>query len=129
MELLLYKLLEYGTFPALLVLIALVGWLIRQLDKNFKADTTRATEFRELLDKHIDETAKALADHADRMACIERDYLPRETHYKDIGGWRTDMNNVRDNLGEEIRGVRQDINSLIPSLIKIAMQKGASNGD
>ncbi len=118
------KLMEYGTFPALLVLTALVAMLIRKLDKNAAADAVRAAEFNKALSEHRQETEKRFAEHAERFASIERDYLPRETHYKDIGGWRTDMNDLRNNLGEEIRGVRTDMTALIPSIIKIAMKKG-----
>jgi uncharacterized membrane-anchored protein YhcB (DUF1043 family) len=140
METLIAKLFEYGPFPALLVLTALVGWMIRSLQRNSETDAARSAEFRKALEaqslefrkafeSHREDMEKKFAEQADRIACVERDYLPRENHYKDIGGWRTDMNELRNNLGEEIRGVRQDMNALIPSLIKIAMQKGANNGN
>lgn len=120
---------QWALTVAVLLLAVLIGWMIRKLDKNATADAERTKEFRAALSEHQKETDERFSEHSERMSCIERDYLTRETHYKDIGGWRTDMNNVRDNLGEEIRGVRQDINALIPSLVQIAMQKGASNGD
>jgi len=120
---------QWALTVAVLLLAAMIGWLIRRIDKNSKEDADRAAEFRSALAKHVEETDRRFAEQSDRMACIERDYLKVETHYKDIGGWRTDMNELRTSLGEDIRGVRQDMNALIPSLIKIAMQKGAKNGD
>lgn len=114
---------------AVLILAVLIGWLIRKIDKDAKEDSRRAAEFRASLERHMDETDRRFAGDAERMACIERDYLKVETHYKDIGGWRTDMNELRAGLGDEIRAVRSDMNALIPSLIKIAMQKGVKGGD
>jgi len=130
---------QWALTVAVLILAVLIGWQIKKIDQNTKDDSARSAEFRKAMAEqaaefrkaqaeHVEETERRFAEHAERMACIERDYLPRETHYKDIGGWRTDMNDMRNNLGDEIRGVRQDVNSLIPSLIKIAMQ-GAKNGD
>lgn len=120
---------QWALTVAVLLLAAMIGWLIKRIEKNAKDDAARSAEFRSALSEHVEETDKRFAEHAERMACIERDYLPRETHYKDIGGWRTDMSDMRSTLGEEIRGVRQDMNALIPSLIKIAMQKGAKDGN
>jgi hypothetical protein len=126
-EVLIAKLLEWGTVPALLVLAFVVGRLIRKLDLNAAADTKRADEFRGALQNHMDETDKRFSEHADRMACIERDYLTRESHYKDIGGWRTDLNNLRSDIGADLRGVRQEMAGLASGILTTAL-KGKQNG-
>jgi len=127
MEALIGKLLEYGTTPALLVLAALVALLIRKLDENAKKDTERATAFQKSLSDHVAATELRFTEQAERMACIERDYLPRETHYKDIGGWRTDMNEMRKDFGEELGGVRHEMTVLNTNLISTVL-KGVANG-
>jgi hypothetical protein len=133
-ETLFSKILEIGPLPALLVLGFMVGWLIRLLDKNAKADSERAESFQKALAalvKDIDDRFKQLDD---RSACIEREYLTREAHYKDVGGWRTDMNQLRSDMFEEIRGVRTEMSNLNSGILTTALtalsaQKGASDGN
>jgi hypothetical protein len=121
---------QWALTVAVLLLAVAIGWLIRKLDKNSKTDSARAEAFREAQAKHQTETDKRFLEAADRMACIERDYLPRSVHYKDIGGWRTDLNDLRSAIGDELRAVRKDMNTLIPSIINIAMQqKGGHSGN
>lgn len=131
-------LLNYGTTPALVVLAALVGVLIKKLDENAKKDEKRDTAFQEALSNTSKEFRKALTDHAtateerfqehsDRMSCIERDYLTREMHYRDIGGWRTEQDQTRAEIRDEFRAVRGEINALNTNLIGTIL-KGAQNG-
>lgn len=107
MEALIGKLLEYGNTPALIVLAILVGWLIKKLDENNQKDEKRATDLQALITKEIGtleqrfEAQKAAAerrmdDLGDRIACVERDYLPREEHYKEFSGWRAEINRLSD---------------------------------
>lgn len=128
MEVLIAKLLEWGPVPALLVLTFVIVRLIKKLDENAASDSKRADEFRKSLKDHMDETDKRFAEHADRMACIERDYLTREAHYKDIGGWRTDLNNLRSDIGADLRGVRQEMAGLASGILTTAL-KGKQNGN
>jgi hypothetical protein len=127
-EVLIAKLLEWGPVPALLVLTFVIVRLIKKLDENAASDSKRADEFRKSLKDHMDETDKRFAEHADRMACIERDYLTREAHYKDIGGWRTDLNNLRSDIGADLRGVRQEMAGLASGILTTAL-KGKQNGN
>jgi hypothetical protein len=127
-EVLIAKLLEWGPVPALLVLTFVIVRLIKKLDENAASDSKRADEFRKSLKDHMDETDKRFAEHADRMACIERDYLTRESHYKDIGGWRTDLNNLRSDIGADLRGVRQEMAGLASGILTTAL-KGKQNGN
>lgn len=128
MEALIGKLLEWGPLPALLVLSFVIARLIKKLDDNAAADSKRADDFRKALEAHAEETDRRFADHADRMTCIERDYLTREAHYKDIGGWRTDLNNLRGDIAADMRGIRQEMAGLSSGILKTAL-KGKQNGD
>lgn len=115
---------QWALTVAVLLLAFAIAWLIRKLDKNAKADAKRSGEFRQALEAHQNETDQRFIECKERMASIERIYLPRETHYKDVGGWRTDLNDLRSNISDELRGVRQEMSALIPSIIKIAMKNG-----
>ena len=106
-ETLIGKLLDYGSAPALLVIAVRLGFLIRKLNENAEQDEKRAASLREFvqaqistLKKDFDERASAsdkrLDDLQSRVSCVERDYLPREEHYKEFSGWRAEINRLYD---------------------------------
>jgi hypothetical protein len=125
MAALITQLLQYGIAPALLVLAAVIGFLVKKLDENGKKDAARADALSKSLGDLAAATEKRFLEQDDRMACIERDYLLRETHYKDLGGWRTDLNQMRSDIGEELRGVRTEIGAINTNLINTVLKKGA----
>lgn len=107
LDVLVGKLLEYGSAPALLTIAVVMGILLRKLNENAEKDEERATSLREFvqaqiatLKKDFDERASAsdkrLDDLQSRMSCVERDYLPREEHYKEFSGWRAEINRLYD---------------------------------
>lgn len=105
---------QYGSTPALLVLLALVAVLIRKIDQNATADRDRHEQdklahddlYRNLVavvkesETRTDERIRSLEDtHGDlarRVNLMERDYLPRDEHYKEFSGWRSEINRLSD---------------------------------
>ncbi len=107
MENLLTNLLQYGTTPSLIVLAFVVGLLVKKLEENAKKDDERAKVLRDELSKSINGLeekfeerfvihAKRMEELSNRISCVERDYLPREDHYKDTAGWRAELNRIFD---------------------------------
>lgn len=114
MEALLAKLSSYGTGPVLLVVAALLGWILKKLDENNRKDEERTTsdEARaEKLKAAITAQMNAMEDRfeerfasadkriealANRVSSVERDYLPRDEHYKEFSGWRAEINRLSD---------------------------------
>ena len=106
-ETLIGKLLEYGSAPAMIVIAVLVGVLLRKLNENAEKDEKRAATLQDFvrsqiaaLKKDFDERAagsdKRMDELQARMSCVERDYLPREEHYKEFSGWRAEINRLYD---------------------------------
>jgi fumarylacetoacetate (FAA) hydrolase family protein len=107
MDGLLISLLQYGTTPALVVLSFVVGLLVKKIEENSKRDDERAQMLREELSKNINGLEekfeerfvvhdKRMEELSNRISCVERDYLPREDHYKDTAGWRAELNRIFD---------------------------------
>ena len=107
MEQVIMQLLQYGTTPALVVLSFSVGILIKKIDENGKKDEERTKRVLDTLGERIDglesRFEERIAVHAskieelnNRVSCVERDYLPREDHYKDTAGWRAELNRIFD---------------------------------
>lgn len=101
------QMLNYGAAPALLVLAASVGFLIKKIDDNGKKDDERASQIKayfaeqfEGLERRIEDRLstidRRIEDLAGRVSCVERDYLPREEHYKEFSGWRAEIHRMSD---------------------------------
>ena len=102
-------LLQYGTTPALIVLSAAVGFLAKSLKENQVKDEERHKALTDMLSKELEKinaridavTAEIAGDlQAIRLqiAQIERDYLPREEHYRDFSGWRAEIHRIMERL-------------------------------
>ncbi len=123
----LLSLLQYGTAPVLLAIAGLLVWLSKKIDKNGEGDAVRSKELQTAIADLSASTEARFAEQAAQIADIQRDYLPRKDHYKDIGGWRTDLNQMRSDLGAELRGVREEISTINTNLIHTVL-KGVQNG-
>lgn len=107
MDNLVIKLLEYGTTPSLIILAFVVGILVKKIDDNAKRDDERSAALRkdlasgiQALEEKFEERfmshAKRIDELNNRIANVEREYLPREDHYKDTAGWRAELNRIFD---------------------------------
>lgn len=107
MEVFLEKLSSYGTGPFLLVVAFLFGWVIKKLEDNGKKDEERAEKLKtamttqmdameERFEQHFETSDKRIDELSNKVSCIERDYLPREEHYKEFSGWRAEINRLSD---------------------------------
>lgn len=107
MEVLLDKISAYGTGPFLLVIAFFLGWVVKELKENGKKDEERAEKLRTTMTTQMNameerfEERFALSDKridelGNRLSCVERDYLPREEHYKEFSGWRAEINDLRN---------------------------------
>jgi len=78
--------------------------LSKKLDKNGEEDKKRAESLRSYLENKLKElredTAKALEEHGRRLSYMELEYVRRETFYRELGGWRDDINRILDQISE-----------------------------
>lgn len=103
------SLLQYGTTPSLIALAAMVGFLVKSLKENQEKDEIRHKDLTDTLKKELDkinaridainsEMASEIQSIRLQLAQIERDYLPREEHYRDFSGWRAEIHRIGDRL-------------------------------
>lgn len=106
-ETFLMQLSQYGTAPLLLVLVFIIGLFWRRMDKKDDDDKKRLASLQSALNASIDAlkadfekqftaTNKKIDELQSRVSCVERDYLPREEHYKEFSGWRAEINRLYD---------------------------------
>jgi hypothetical protein len=79
-------------------LVVVTLYLIKKVDKNGEDDKKRAQNFMAVLEAKIKELRadvyKVLEDHGRRLSYIEMEYVKRETFYRELGGWRDDINRI-----------------------------------
>jgi hypothetical protein len=80
------------------VLVIVVLYLIKQVYKNGEDNKKRAQGFQDCFEAKIRELRgdvyKAIGDHGKRLSYIEMEYVKREAFYRELGGWRDDINRL-----------------------------------
>lgn len=100
---------QFGIIPTLILLIMVVWFLLREIKKevrtitdsneSIKRDLTeRIEELKTHSDEHDKEIAESVEHIRNRIGSIEREYVTREDHYKDMGGWREELREMRRTL-------------------------------
>jgi len=82
------------------VLVVVVIYLIKRVKENGEADNKRAQNLQACLDEKVKELRtdvnKTIEDHGRRLSYIELEYVRRETFYRELGGWKGDINRLSD---------------------------------
>jgi len=107
---------SWGPSAVTSLLVFFVIHLSKKLDKNGEEDKLRGDNLRGYLDGKLKElredTMKALDEHGRRISCIELEYVRRMDFYKDLGGWRDDINRLSDKISSQSAELSKSINEL-----------------
>ena len=105
---------QYGVMPAIILLGVFVLMISRKVDEIKKASDDGKTEIskqfeavktsinaslKELeqrIEKRMEGHDAELKELSRRITCLEQDALMRDEHYRDISGWRTEINRLQD---------------------------------
>jgi hypothetical protein len=93
------------------VLLVVVLYLIKQVHKNGEDDEKRAKDSQVLINSKLKElredTFKALDDHGRRLSYIELEYVRRESFYRELGGWKDDVNRLSGQISDFNKSVTE----------------------
>jgi len=102
-----------------LILIVLV-LLIRKMIRNEKAQIEQTnnlhicikkdlsdirTDSAKALDEIKSNTTKTLEEHSRRISNLELEYVRRDTFYRELGGWKDDINGLSGRFSEFTRNI------------------------
>jgi hypothetical protein len=86
-------------------LIIAVAYLVKQLHENGKADAQRSKEMAELLNNKLNglrtNIEQELDEHNRKLSYIELEYVKRETFFRDLSGWKDDINRLSGQLSAQ----------------------------
>jgi hypothetical protein len=84
-------------------------YLIKQVHKNGKDDEERAKDSQALINSKLkelrDDTFKTLEEHGRRLSYIELEYARRESFYRELGGWKDDVNRLSGQISDFTKSV------------------------
>ena len=87
-----------GLVPTLLLVGVAMFFIFREIRKNMSSFAKKL----ESQDKKIESIEKAVEDKfvtiETSIKYIERDFLTKEQHYKDIEGWKTEVQNLHNHI-------------------------------
>ncbi len=94
-------------------LVIVVIYLIKKIDKNGEDDKKRAKDFQDSFESKIqelhDDVYKVLDDHYRELAYIKTEYLKRKDFYRDLGGWRDDINRLSNQISTQFMEFTKNI--------------------
>jgi len=95
------------------VLVVVVLYLIKRVDKNGEDDKKRAQDFQACLDAKVKELradmSKTIEDHGKRLSYIEMEYMKREAFYRELSGWRNEINRLSSQISSQFMDFTRNI--------------------
>lgn len=98
---------DWGPTAITTIIAVIISYIFRQQSKNTEEDIKRAKEFKdslssglgrleENLNKTITDLKKEVDTHRKEIEMLKMDKLEKDDFYKDMGGWRTELNRLQD---------------------------------
>lgn len=98
---------DWGPTAITTIIAVIISYIFRQQSKNTEEDIKRAKEFKdslssglgrleENLNKTIADLKKEVDTHRKEIEMLKMDKLEKDDFYKDMGGWRTELNRLQD---------------------------------
>ena len=86
-----------------------VFYLIKKIDKNDKSHAERTGSLQAHIENKLTsfkmDTIKILDEHARRVSHLEMECIKREDFYRELGGWKDDINRVSGQLTNFINSI------------------------
>lgn len=103
---LLTEILQYGTAPALLLVVGLLINIRSDLQNRMKS-----------LEKKMERVEEAYEENTARIGSVERDYITKEDHYRHVSGWRGELHYLEKKLDENHAKTQELLNGTVSRLV------------
>jgi hypothetical protein len=94
-------------------LLIFVVYLIKKVDENGKDDARRGKDFQDQLEARVGELRsdvnKTLDDHGKRLLYVEKEYTRNEVFFRELSGWRGEINRLSDQISTQFMAFTQNI--------------------
>jgi len=87
------------------VLIYVVIFLIKKIDAHSEKNDKSAAELREYINK-------SLNAFGDRLSIVEKDYVKNDFFFRELSGWKSEINRLSDQISNQFMAFTQNIMQL-----------------
>jgi len=87
------------------VLIYVVIFLIKKIDTHSEKNDKSAAELREYINK-------SLNAFGDRLSLVEKDYVKNDFFFRELSGWKSEINRLSDQISNQFMAFTQNIMQL-----------------
>jgi hypothetical protein len=105
-------------------LVVVVLYLIRKVDENSKEDARRAKAFQGQLEAKVGELRadvnRILDDYGKRLLYVEKEYTRNEVFFRELSGWRSEINRLSDQI--------TSLFASMPQIILQMLNRGKNEG-
>jgi len=105
-SLILNELLKWSPSAVAVALAIAVMFLIKKVDANAKKEEERAAALRA-------EINKTLNNFGERLTKVEHDFVKKEDFYRDLSGWKGEINRLSDLIIQQFMAFSQNIIQLL----------------
>ena len=91
------------------MLIFAIIYLIKKIDKNDKSHAERTGSLQACIENKLaafkSDTTKIFDEHTRRLSHLEMECVKREDFYRELGGWKDDINRVSGQLTDFTKNI------------------------
>jgi hypothetical protein len=87
------------------VLIYVVIFLIKKIDTHSAKNDKSAAELREYINE-------SLNTFRDRLSIVEKDYVKNDFFFRELSGWKSEINRLSDQISNQFMAFTQNIMQL-----------------
>ena len=99
----LFKIVQsWGSTAISSVLIYVVIFLIRKIDAHYEKNEKSASDMREYINK-------SLNNFGERLSTVEKDYVKNDFFFRELSGWKSEINRLSDQITSQFMVFTQNI--------------------
>jgi hypothetical protein len=90
-------------------LVFVVLYLIKKVDTNSKKIETNAMEAASRAEVLRDDINKTLNSFGERLSIVEKDYVKNDFFFRELSGWKSEINRLSDQISSQFMAFTQSI--------------------
>jgi len=104
---------EWGPAAVSILLIFVVSFLIKEIKKNSEDEKHRMSKLHNDITKMREDVNDSLNSFGARLTAVEKDYVDKEFFFRELQGWRSEINRVSDQITNCFSSLTQNIFQLL----------------
>jgi hypothetical protein len=99
----LFKIIQsWGPTAISSVLIYVVIFLIRKIDAHYEKNEKSVADMRDYINK-------SLSNFGERLSTVEKDYVKNDFFFRELSGWKSEINRLSDQITSQFMVFTQNI--------------------